>query len=294
MANSMTGFGRGIHESAQRRITVEIKGVNHRYLELYVRMPREYAEFEDMVRRTVSGRLSRGKVEISLTVENLCENKKVLEIDDALLGEYIGSCKKIARVHKLTLPHYDLARLLTLPEVIKVKNSEADNSSFGEEAQIAITAALDELQKMRFQEGARLAEDIAERINCIQMLVATAKSSSAEMIDEYRNRLQNKLNKLLPEGLVLDESRLLAEVVVFADKCDVTEESVRLESHAQQLMALLKEDKPIGRKLDFLLQEMNREINTIGSKANNTSVARVVVEAKTELEKMREQAQNIE
>ncbi len=294
MAYSMTGFGRGMIESDSRKITVEIKAVNHRYLELFIRMPREYAEFEDVARRLVAMLVNRGKLELSVVVENVVEGEKIVHINESLLSDYVSSCDKIAEKFALQKNNLDLVRLLTLPEVVKVKNCEADKSSFEEELSAAITAATSELQKMRHKEGIKLIEDIASRVKSINDLVVLAKESSTEMIEEYRLRLQNKLKKLLPDGLAVDENRLAMELVLFADKCDITEEAVRLESHSSQLINLLQESGPIGRKLDFILQEMNREVNTIGSKANNTSVAKVMVEAKTELEKMREQAQNIE
>jgi len=263
-------------------------------LELFIRMPREYAEFEDVARRLVASMVNRGKLELSVVVENVIETEKNVHINESLLNDYVLSCKKIAKQFDLPKDDIDVVRLLTLPEVIKIKNCEADKSSFEKEVGDAIVAAATELQKMRHKEGTNLIEDIASRVKIINDLVILAKDSSSEMIEEYQLRLQNKLKKLLPDGLAVDENRLAMELVLFADKCDITEEAVRLESHSSQLINLLQESGPIGRKLDFILQEMNREVNTIGSKANNTSVAKVMVEAKTELEKMREQAQNIE
>ena len=291
MLKSMTGFGRGEAVGQEWQVKVEMKSVNHRYLDLAVRIGRDYAQLEEVVRRMVQRSLARGRVEVSLFVEELEPTERTVRVNSALLRGYLRALEEV----QSELPgrqEITLHQILTLP-VFEPEDPEIDWASLTLLAEQALSQALAQLEEMRAQEGAQLHRDVVDKLAQVSRLVDRIEQDAPQVVEAYRTRLEERLRELL-EGTSLTEERFLAEVALFADKCAIDEEIVRLRSHLQQFGKAMESGEPVGRKLDFLLQEMNREVNTIGAKANSIAIANAVVEIKTVLEKVREQVQNIE
>ncbi|MGI6450377.1 MAG: YicC/YloC family endoribonuclease [Desulfitobacteriia bacterium] len=292
MANSMTGFGRGEAEGLGYHISLEIKAVNHRFLEVMVRMPRTLTGWEEKIRKYIQDKVSRGRIEVFINVKETGEKKRLVKVDKDLTLSYDKSLKELANLLN-TAYQTDIYRLVTLPEVLSVEEEELDTDSLWPIMEKALNAALAELLAMRRLEGQKLIRDLQQKVNYLGELRDEVAARAPLVVTEYRQKFKERLALLLSDTGI-DETRFTMEIALFADRASIEEELVRLESHLEQFRHALLSSEPIGRKLDFLIQEMNREINTIGSKANDLEISKVVVESKSELEKIREQVQNIE
>lgn len=292
LIKSMTGFGRGEAQNQHYAVQIELKSVNHRYLDLFIRLPKQYNLLEEPLRAAIQGRIARGRVEVMVNVEEFGEQERIVGINEALLGGYLQALKTVQATLGST-EQITLDQILSLPDVLEIKEPEVNLESLQEVFLEATHLALDDLENMRQVEGQRLTEDLLKKTLVVENLLDQVKEVAPLVVVDYRNRLQERLGELL-DGTNITEERFLGEVAIFADRCSIDEELVRLSSHIQQLKGSLRSDQSVGRKLDFLIQEMNREVNTIGSKANNLQIASLVVEMKSELEKIREQVQNIE
>ena len=292
MANSMTGYGRAQVQFETMDITVEIKAVNHRYFELSVKAPRVYAFLEEKISSALKKRVSRGKIEVYVTTVNLGESDTVIELNKEYADAYIAALNKLSASYNLK-PDFSTMSVAQNPEVFRVTKKQVDEDMVSAQVLSVLDKATDNFIAMRAKEGERLCEDVISRINTIRDNVAFIEEKSPETVRAYRERLEQKIKELIGDVQV-DEQRILAETAIFADKVAVAEETVRLRSHLQQVEELLKKDEPIGRKLDFIVQEMNREANTTGSKSQDIEITNAVVEIKAEIEKIREQIQNLE
>ena len=292
MVNSMTGFGRGEASGLGYHFTLEIKAVNHRFLEVVVRLPRNYGLFEERIRKMVQEKLQRGRIEVYLNVVETEEKKRLVKVDKDLALSYDKTLKELAIA--LQAPYEtDIYRLAGLPEVLTVEESEEDFDNLWQVCAEALAIGLDKFGLMRQAEGQKLTEDVLHRLALLAEGMEQISERTDKVVTDYRDRLQERIQTLLGETMV-DEMRLANEVAYFADRASITEELVRFASHLNQSRSAMESGEPVGRKLDFLIQEMNREINTIGSKANDVIISQIVVTAKSELEKIREQIQNIE
>ena len=292
MIRSMTGYGRGQQLLHGRSITVEIRSVNHRYFEFSCRTPRGCAFLEDRLKRTLQQAISRGKVEVSLTLQTVESRGGAVAVDHALAGQYLTALRALAAEYGLT-DDLTLSTVARLPDLFTVCRGEEDEEKLAADVLSVLQEALDRFVAMREAEGERLRADVLSRLLALEEHLAFVEERSPQTVAEYRARLTAKLNELLG-GAVADEARILTEAAIVADRLAVDEETVRLHSHIAQLRGILDCAEPVGRKLDFLVQEMNRETNTIGSKCSDTAIAGHVVEMKSEIEKIREQIQNIE
>lgn len=292
MIKSMTGFGQGEAASDRYSARIELRSVNHRYLDMFLRVPKQYSQLEEVLRRVIAERVSRGRIEAAVSVEEFAQKERNVRLNAPLLQGYLRALEGIREIlgsdEKITL-----SQILALPGVLEVEEPEADWEDLQKVLGEAAAQALDDLERMRAAEGARLFSDLQEKIVRLEELQSAVAQVAPQVVEDYRARLSERLRDLL-HGTTLTEERFLAEVALFADRCSIDEELVRLGSHTQQLKELLHSTQPVGRKLDFLIQEMNREVNTIGSKSSSAQVAGLVVELKSELEKVREQVQNIE
>ena len=292
MIKSMTGYGRAVKGFEGREITVELRSVNNRFLDCNVKMPRQFSYVEDRIKQMVKEHISRGKVDVFITINNTANEQVAISLNKPVVEGYLAAMRIMTEEYSVdgSITVADIARL---PDVFSVEKPEIDEDARAAEIYETVSQALSQYDDMRLTEGQALKLDLMNRRATILELIARVEARSPITVSEYRTRLENKLREVL-ESSNIDESRILTEAAVFADKVAVDEETVRLRSHLDQLKAMLEEKGSIGRKLDFLLQEMNREANTIGSKGNDIEQARTVVEIKAELEKIREQIQNIE
>ena len=291
MIKSMTGFGRGKYENEGRTYTVEIKSVNHKYSDINVRLPRFLNSVEDKIRKRVAEVISRGKIDIFVSFENYSNQGTTIRINKELAKEYIKELKSLAEESDLRFD-LNVIDVSKFPEILKLEDEDNDEL-IGQEVMVALDLALENFVLMRESEGQKLIEDIERRIYLIQEKVNEVTKYSSTLVEEYMARLQTRVNELLAPGVV-DEARLMQEIVIFSDKSSIEEELTRLKSHIGQFLELIKQSSPIGKKIDFLIQEINREVNTIGSKANSLDITNKVIEIKTEVENIREQIQNIE
>ena len=292
LIKSMTGFGQGEAGDSRFFVQVEMKAVNHRYLDMFFRIPKQYSQLEETVRSIISRRVSRGRFEVVLSLEEFGDQERIVETNKALLQGYLRALEAIQTELKSAEP-IRLADVMSLPGVLQVDEPEADWDALQRIVAEAAEAALDRLEAMRASEGQRLFADLQEKVLLIENLKQEVAKEAPQVMIDYKNRLREQLGELL-DGTTITEERFLGEVAIFADRCSIDEELVRLASHIAQLKETLHAADSVGRKLDFLIQEMNREVNTIGSKANNVHIASLVVNMKSELEKVREQIQNIE
>ena len=292
MIQSMTGFGRCQKTLGSRDITVEIKAVNHRYLEFSSRLPRSLGFIEDKLKAQVQSRIARGKVEVSVTVAEQKGSASRVTFNEGLALSYLEELRIFARKNGLT-DDLTLSDFCRLPDLFTTRMAEVDEDALWRDISETADGALDSFIAMRRREGEKLSADLAAKLYNILTLVEAVERRSPETVEAYRQRLYKKLGELLADRQI-DDSRVLTEAALFADKVAVDEETVRLRSHIDQFRHILTLEEPVGRKLDFLVQEMNREANTIGSKAQDAEMARIVVELKSEIEKVREQIQNIE
>ena len=292
MVKSMTGYGRARETLNGRDITVEVRSVNNRYLDCTVKMPRSYVFAEDAIKSRVQKAISRGKVDVFVTIDTTAADVTVVTVNEALAGSYYEALKKLKDTFSLEGEITPVV-LAKFPDVLTVSRAEEDLEAVAADICSVVESALQAYNEMRSVEGKRLAEDITGRVATIESVVTKVEERSPQTVAEYRARLTAKMNEVL-QSTTVDESRILTEAAIFADKVAVDEETVRLRSHIAQLRTMLQGDAPVGRKLDFLIQEVNRECNTIGSKCNDLTIAQDVVNMKAEVEKIREQVQNIE
>lgn len=291
MIKSMTGFGLGKYENNSREYTVEIRAINHRYNDISIKMPRYLSSIEDRIRVYISKNLSRGKIDVSISLVNMSSEGRNIKIDKGLAEIYIKEMKSLVEDFGIT-DDISATSIMKMPDIVTI-NNDADVETYWNELQNALEIALKNITLARETEGKRLAEDIKARLSQISSYVDRAEEKSSELLEEYRTKLVNRANELKANE-IMDENRLGQEIVLFADKSSICEEITRLKSHIKSLENMLNSDGSIGKKLDFLLQEMNRETNTIGSKANCLDITQLVVEMKNEIENIREQIQNIE
>ena len=292
MIHSMTGYGRAVQTLNGREITVELRSVNNRFLDCSVRLPRAFSYAEDALKQSVKERVSRGKVDMFVSVNVTAAENVRISLNRPVLEGYLEALRTIAKDYRIR-EDITATSLTRFPDVFVVEKQEEDEKQITADIVSVAQEALCAYDRMRCMEGENLAADLRGRAAMILSYVERVEKRSPVTVQEYRTRLEAKMREVL-ESTAIDESRILAEAAIFADKIAVDEETVRLRSHLAQMEKLLSEGGPVGRKLDFLLQEMNREANTIGSKGNDIEQARNVVEIKAELEKIREQIQNIE
>ena len=288
----MTGYGRAVETVNGREFSVELRSVNNRYLDCSVRLPRILSFAEESVKQAVKGSISRGKVDVYISMRSEAEGDVAVSLNKAVLEGYLAAMRQMVTDFGVK-DDISVSTVSRLPEVFSVEKQEVDEEQLQKDLLSVVAKALEGYDAMRCTEGKALDNDLRSRGQTILELVTQVESGNAQTVADYRTRLENKLREVL-ENTAIDESRILTEAAVFADKVAVDEETVRLRSHLQQMNTMLSGGGAIGRKLDFLLQEMNREANTIGSKCTDVRLARIVVDIKAELEKIREQTQNIE
>ena len=294
MVKSMTGFGRGEYNDGKRNMLVEIKSVNHRYSDIQVRMPRRYSFAEDAIRNAVKAHISRGKIDVQLSVEYISESDIKVELNKPLAEQYISNFKELKDEYGVQ-GEITLELLSGMPEVLKQSSDVEDEEEIRSSIVKATDAAAENLEKMRAVEGEKLAQDLLKRADLIKDMVAEIEVKAASLPGIYKEKLTARINDILDGAAPVNEDRLAQEVAIFADKADITEEITRLKSHMDQMKSIINESKGAdGKKLDFLVQEMNREANTIGSKSNDLGITEVMLRIKSEVEKIREQVQNIE
>ncbi len=292
MIKSMTGFGRGHEILNGRDITVEIRSVNHRYFELNCKLPRGCAFAEERLKKLMQEKISRGKVEVFLLIYDVDAKSERVSVNKEVIRDYISAMRAVKDEFYLT-DDLSLSCLLRIPDAFTVIKEETDEERLWQDLRTVAEEALDKFVSMRETEGEKLREDILSRLKDISVLVEDIEKRSPQITKVYRERLYEKMRDILQDK-GLDENRILLEAALFSEKTAVDEETVRLKSHICQMTDMLGASEPVGRKLDFLVQEMNRETNTIGSKIQDTEVTRLVVNLKSEIEKIREQIQNIE
>ena len=292
MPKSMTGYGAFELSDEKRKITVEIKSVNNRYADINIKLRSSYIFLEEDIRNTVLKTVSRGKIDIFVTVWEYKNETAEVTVDEELLKQYVNALKKISETMHVS-EGMTAERLSRYPDVLVVSQNNFDKDVLKESVLTALDGALKEFVAAREREGERICEKLGECIDGISVEVDKVEQRMPQIVENYRMRLENKLKEVL-ENTAADESRIVTEAAIFADKICTDEETVRLKSHIAEFKDVLKSEQPIGRKLDFIIQEMNREINTIGSKCNDAEVSKIVVGVKGEIEKLREQVQNIE
>ena len=293
MVKSMTGYGRAEETLDGYAITVEVRSVNNRYLDCSVRIPRLYLFAEDAIKARVQRTISRGKVDVFVTLDSTGAEKVQVSVNKPVADGYYEALKQLAASYGLPESDISVSLLSRFPDVLLAEKAQDDVEQLAEDICSVLVGALSDFDSMRTREGARLGEDILSRAAAIEEKVALVEERSPQTVAEYRAKLEARMNEVLSNAQ-LDPARILTEAAIFADKVAVDEETVRLRSHINQLREMLDKGGPIGRKLDFLIQEFNREANTIGSKCSDIDIARQVVDIKAEIEKIREQVQNIE
>ena len=292
MVKSMTGYGRAVETVNGREFTVELRSVNNRYLDCTVKLPRTLSFAEDAVKQAVKGAISRGKVDVFISMRSEGAQDVKITLNTAMVEGYLGAMRQMSADYGVR-DDISVSLLSRMPDVFTVEKPDVDEEQLLSDLMSVVNKALASYDTMRTTEGKALENDLRSRGQTILELVAKVEAGSGQTVIDYRTRLENKLKEVLA-NTAIDESRILTEAAIFADKVAVDEETVRLRSHLDQMNNMLTTGGAIGRKLDFLLQEMNRESNTIGSKCSDVNLARIVVEIKAELEKLREQTQNIE
>lgn len=289
---SMTGYGRGTASVDGRELTIELKSVNNRFLDIGMKLPRQLSFLEDTLRKLLNDGLSRGHVDVFVNYRNLRSDAKTVRVDEALLKAYLTSARESAKALDL-VDDLTLSRALTLPDVTTILPADEDQQALLELGRSVMTEAIANLKDMRHKEGERLKLDLSARMDTMTGYAQSIERRAPAVVEEYRAKLTARIEELLGETEV-DRARLATEVAIFADRAAIDEEIVRLNTHLLHFRELLEADEPVGRKMDFLVQEMNRECNTIGSKANDAELTSIVLLCKAEIEKLREQIQNIE
>ena len=292
MIKSMTGYGRAVETVNGREFTVELRSVNNRYLDCTVKLPRVLNFAEESVKQAVKASISRGKVDVFISIKSENGSEVQVSLNKAVLESYLTAMRQMVSEYGVR-DDIGAVSLSRMPEVFTVDKPDVDEEQLQADLMTVVKKALEGYDHMRSVEGAALDADLRSRGQTILDLVSQVEQGNGQTVIDYRTRLENKMKEVLA-STTIDESRILTEAAIFADKVAVDEETVRLRSHLQQMNAMLDGGGAVGRKLDFLLQEMNREANTIGSKCSDVRLARIVVDMKAELEKIREQTQNIE
>lgn len=293
MLKSMTGYGRGEFANEYFNIIIEIKSVNHRYSDINVKMPRHINFLEEKIKKAVREKISRGKVDVYINLEYINDTAVDVKVDIPLAKAYKEKLEQLIDELKLD-ENVKLFNILSLPEIIRTEKKETDEELLWMPLKNALEEALEKIMEMKVVEGEAIKDDMLSKLSEIERLVDDIELRAPNVVLEYKNKLKDRIEELLGNEVKIDEERLAQEVAIFADKSNINEELVRLKSHINQFRKIVNEDDAVGRKLDFLIQEMNRETNTIGSKANDIFIANNVVLIKAEIEKIREQVQNIE
>lgn len=292
MIKSMTGFGRCLETINGRDILVEIKSVNHRYYEFSARVPRAYGYLEEKLKSFLQGKIFRGKVDVSVSVYNVSGEDELIEVNRSVARGYIEAMRSANEELGLE-DDLTLSRIMRMPDIFNVRKAQEDENVIWNDVKAVAEKALDNFISMRTAEGAKMKEDILSKLDYISELVGRVEERSPIVTENYRKRLFDKLTEILQDKKI-EEQRILTEAAIFSEKTAVDEETVRLRSHINQCRQMLESNEAVGRKLDFLIQEFNREANTIGSKGQDIEITKIVVELKSEIEKIREQIQNIE
>ena len=292
MIKSMTGYGSSKGISGKLEISIEVKSVNNRYLDCTIKLPRVFNSFEDKLKSIVQNAISRGKVDVYVSIDSSSADDIEIKINRPLVKAYVSALRTIASENTL---HSEIrvTDITRFPDILQAVKRETDSEEVCKDIGELLKAALMDFNDMRTREGRKLSSDISARLCEIERLTKAAEELSPKRVEEYRKKLEVRMSEVL-QNSAIDESRILTEAAIFADRTAISEEIVRLGSHISQLRELMETDEPVGRKMDFLIQEFNREANTIGSKGNDAEMSKVVVELKSEIEKIREQAQNIE
>ena len=293
MAISMTGFGRGEFKNDNYHFLVECKTINHKYCDINVRLPRKISFLEDKIRNYVKDFVKRGRVDLYIKLDLIGSEDVNLKFDDKLASQYVNILKEIKERFDLQ-DDISVMSVAKFPDIVKCEEREEDEDLYWSMLREALDMAIEKLSQMRQEEGKKLAQDTLQRCEILKSIVNEVEKYSDTIVSEYKEKLNNRISEILEDPSLIDESRLAQEVAIFADKSNITEEIVRFKSHIDQLKNTVVKNESIGRKIDFLIQEMNREVNTMGSKSSNINITNLVVEIKSELEKIREQIQNIE
>lgn len=292
MIKSMTGFGRNKYEKDSRQYQVEIKSVNNRYSDISIKSPKIMIYLEEKIKKEITKTISRGKIDIFINFFNNSDKGKKITINQDIAKVYIKELQKLAKENNIE-NNINIMEIAKFPDVLNLNLEETEEILIEKELMICLKGAIDSFVKMRETEGNKIKQDLLKRIDKVCKKIEKININSTRLVEEYIVKLETRIKEVLKNNTP-DQSRLAQEVVIYADKCSIEEELTRLNSHIDQFKNLLEENNPIGKKLDFLIQEINREINTIGSKANNLEITQLVVDLKTEIENIREQIQNIE
>lgn len=288
----MTGYGKAVTEENGTELTVEIKSVNHRFLDMNLKLPKMFWQFEDVIRKTVSERISRGHIDMFVSYADYSDSSKQCEVDFGLAKAYVDAAAALSERFGVT-NDVTVNSLMRTSDVLTVKSAEIDPDVLTKRLRDTVNTALDALDGMRVFEGGKMKADLSQRIDNVEALTFEIEKLAPEVVIDYRNRLSARISEILEEGRI-DETRLNQEVCFFADKCNIDEEIARLHSHVDHFRKMLEEEKPVGRSADFLVQELNRETNTVCSKSNDAELTKIGLKLKNEVEKIREQIQNIE
>ena len=293
MAISMTGFGRGEFKNDNYHFTVECRTINHKYVDINIRLPRKISFLEDKIRNVVKEYVKRGRVDLYIKLDLIGSEDVNLKFDEKLASEYVNILNNIKSTFNLQ-DDITVMNIAKFPDIIKSEEKEEDEDLLWSMLKVALDDCLVKLKDMRKEEGIKLSNDIDMRCDLLKDYIEQIENYSYNVVNEYKEKLNNRIAEILDDPSLVDENRLAQEVAIYADKCSITEEIVRFKSHILQLKKTIHKDESIGRKIDFLIQEMNRETNTIGSKSSDLNITNLVVEIKSELEKIREQIQNVE
>ncbi|CEP47035.1 YicC/YloC family endoribonuclease [Paraclostridium sordellii] len=293
MAISMTGFGRGEYKNDNYHFIVECRTINHKYVDINVRLPRKISFLEDKIRNIVKDYVKRGRVDLYIKLDLIGSEDVNLKFDEKLASQYVNILNNIKSTFDLN-DDITVMNIAKFPDIIKCEEKEEDADLLWEMLKLALEESLKNLKEMRCEEGIKLSNDIDTRCDLLKDYIEDIDKYSYNVVNEYKEKLNSRIAEILENPSLIDENRLAQEVAIYADKCSITEEIVRFKSHITQLKKAIHKDESIGRKIDFLIQEMNRETNTIGSKSSDLNITNLVVEIKSELEKIREQIQNIE
>lgn len=293
MAVSMTGFGRGEYKDDNYYFLVECKTINHKYADINIRLPRKISFLEDKARNLIKNHIKRGRVDLYIKLDLLGSEDVNLKFDETLATQYVNILSQIKDKFDV-IDDISVMNIAKFADVIKSEEKEEDEDLLWSMFKEALEEALENLKEMRIEEGEKLAEDVVMRCDLLKNYIDEIEKYSYNVVIDYKEKLNNRINEILDNPSIVDENRLAQEVAIYADKSSITEEIVRFNSHIEQLKKTVIKDESIGRKIDFLIQEMNRETNTIGSKSSDLNITNLVVDIKSELEKIREQIQNIE
>ncbi len=293
MAISMTGFGRGEYKDDNYQFLVECKTINHKYADINIRLPRKLSFLEDKARILIKDYVKRGRVDLYIKLDLLGSEDVNLKFDEQLASQYVNILNQIKSKFDL-IDDVSVMNIAKFPEVVKTEEKEEDEDALWSMFKVALENSLVKLKEMRTEEGEKLAQDVIMRCDLLKNYIEEIEKYSYNVVIDYKEKLNNRINEILENPSIVDENRLAQEVAIYADKSSITEEIVRFRSHIEQLKKTVVKNDSIGRKIDFLIQEMNRETNTIGSKSSDLNITNLVVEVKSELEKIREQIQNIE